>query len=198
MGVDDEVSDSEVLVAEAFSDDDTSASRHAPARRPAIRNIIQESDSESERDEDGASKDMASEGVASEDVASEGVANEDVASEGTTEGWVGETGVDFEGARGLQTQSDSYDKTETGKSCQCHCIVLHSPFMQSLPLRRSIVLPTMQICLTRTTRLFQPLSYKGSGCLQTSQKSSTMMGMGMKLTDLLWISIYPPPLQIPT
>ena len=123
MGVDDEVSDSEVLVAEAFSDDDTSASRHAPARRPAIRNIIQESDSESERDED-------------------------VASEGRTEGWVGETGVDFEGVRGLQTQSDSYDRTETGKSCQCHCIVLHSPFMQSLLLQRSIVLPTIQTCLT--------------------------------------------------
>ena len=119
MGVDDEVSDSKVLVAEAFSDDDTLASRHAPARRPAIQNIIQESDSESERDKD---------------VASKGVASKDVAIEGTTEGWVGETGVDFEGARGLQTQSDSYDRTETGKSCHCHCIVLHSPFMQSLPL----------------------------------------------------------------
>ena len=154
MEVDDEVSDSEVLVAEAFSDDDTSASRHAPARRPAIRNIIQESDSESERDED----------VASKDVASKGVASKDVVSEGTTGGWVGETGVDFEGARGLQTQSDSYDKTETGKSCHCHCIVLHSPFMQSLPLRRSMVFPTMQTCLTRTTQLFQLLSYKGSGC----------------------------------
>ena len=129
MGVDDKVSDSEVLVAKAFSDDNTSASRHAPARRPAIRNIIQESDSESERDEDVASK-----GVASKDVASKGVASEDVVSKGTTGGWVGETGVDFEGARGLQTQSDSYDRTETGKSCHCHCIVLHSPFMQSLPL----------------------------------------------------------------
>ena len=131
-------------------------------------------------------------------LASEGMASGDVASKGTTEGWVGEAGVDFEGARGLQTQSDSYDRTETGKSCHCHCIILHSPLMQSLPLQCSMVFPTMQTCLTRTTQLFQLLSYKGLGCLQTSQKPSTTMGMGMKLTDLLQISIYLLPLQTPT
>ena len=32
------------------------------------------------------------------------------------------------------TKQRSYDRTETGKSCHCHCIALHSPFMQSLPL----------------------------------------------------------------
>ena len=36
------------------------------------------------------------------------------------------------------------------------------------------------------------------GLLQMSQKPSRMMGMGMKLTDLLQISIYLLPLQTPT
>ena len=36
------------------------------------------------------------------------------------------------------------------------------------------------------------------GLLQTSQKPSRMMGMGMKLMDLLGISIYLLPLQTPT
>lgn len=82
MGVDDDILNSEVLVAEALSEDETLTSRRAPARRPAIWNIIQESDSESEREEN-------------------------VASEGATEGWVGETGVDFEGGMDLETRSDS-------------------------------------------------------------------------------------------
>jgi hypothetical protein len=75
----------------------------------AIWNIIRESDLESEN-------------------------NEDAASNGTTEGWVGETGVDFKGAMDLQTQSDSYDGTETSKSCYCLWMVFYSPFMQSLLL----------------------------------------------------------------
>jgi len=140
MGVDDEILDSEVL---ALSDDETSASRHTPARRPAIWNITWESDLELEN-------------------------NEDMASKGMTEGSTGETGADFVGARDFQTRSNSYNGTETGKSCLCLWIVFYSPFRQSLPLQCSIVLPTMQTCLTQMTQLFQPSSYKRLGYLQMS------------------------------